>query len=87
MIYDYHNAIISLSSQNTPYQLDISGVYTSAEDEGALTSNVAYDVTLVLDYDMDPENMEVDLFVIEDKIFSYCVAHLAQLCTSVCPTK
>ena len=71
MIDDYHNAIISLSSQNTPYQLDISGVYTSAEDAGTATANVAYDVTLVLDDNMDPENMEVDLFVIEDKIFSY----------------
>ena len=71
MIDGYHNAIISLSSQNTPYQLDISGVYTSAEDTGTATANVAYDVTLVLDDNMDSENMEVDLFVIEDKIFSY----------------
>ena len=71
MIDDYTNAIVSLSNQNTPYQLDISGVYTSAEDAGQATANVAYDVTLVLDEDIDPENMEVDLFLIEDKIFSY----------------
>tara|TARA_B100001250_G_C19698864_1_gene743871 strand:- start:164 stop:1171 length:1008 start_codon:yes stop_codon:yes gene_type:complete len=71
MIDDYHNAIISLSSQNTPYQLDISGEYTSAEDAGTATANVSYDVTLILDEDIDPENMEVDLFVIEDKIMSY----------------
>ena len=71
IIDGYIDAIISLSSQNTPYQLDISGIYTSAEDAGAPTANVAYDITVVLEGDIDPENIEVDLFVIEDKIFSY----------------
>ena len=71
MIDSYTDAIISLSSQNTPYQLDISGQYTSAEDAGAPTANVLYDITLAIDQDIDPENMEVDLFLIEDKIMSY----------------
>ncbi len=74
MFDDYNNAIINLSSQNTPYQIDISGTYTSAEDAGAANSNVAYDVTLLLDEDIDSENMEVDLFIIEDNIMSYWTA-------------
>jgi hypothetical protein len=67
----YSDSVTALSNQNTAYQIDISGTYTDAEDSETTSSNVSYDVTLLLNEDIDSENIEVDLFIIEDNIMSY----------------
>ena len=55
----------SLVGDDTPYEIDINGLYDLTTDE------VTYNVTVSMDSDMSPTNQKVDIFVVEDNIWSY----------------
>jgi len=52
----------SMVGDDTPYEIDING-YVGAQ--------VSYDVTVSMDADMSNSNQKVDIFVVEDNIWSY----------------
>ena len=52
----------SMVNTNTPYEIDINGY---ASDQ------VSYDVTISMDSDMSNANQKVDIFVVEDNIWSF----------------
>ena len=52
----------SMVGEETPYEISING-YAGSE--------VSYDVTISMDADMSNSNQKVDIFVVEDNIWSY----------------
>ena len=52
----------SMVNANTPYEIDINGY---ASDQ------VSYDVSISMDSDMSNANQKVDIFVVEDNIWSF----------------
>ena len=48
---------------DTPYEIEINGMITETE--------VSYDVFVTMDADMSSTNQKVDIFVVEDNIWSY----------------
>ncbi len=52
----------SMVDEDTPYEISING-YAGSE--------VSYDVTVTMDDDMSNSNQKVDIFVVEDNIWSY----------------
>ena len=52
----------SMVGEDTPYEISING-YAGSE--------VSYDVTISMDSDMSNSNQKVDIFVVEDNIWSY----------------
>jgi len=52
----------SMVGDDTPYEIDINGY---------VGEQVSYDVTVYMDADMSNSNQKVDIFVVEDNIWSY----------------
>lgn len=52
----------SMVGDDTPYEIDINGY---------VGEQVSYDVTVSMDTDMSNSNQKVDIFVVEDNIWSY----------------
>jgi hypothetical protein len=52
----------SMVGDDTPYEIDINGY---------VGEQVSYDVTVSMDADMSNSNQKVDIFVVEDNIWSY----------------
>ena len=52
----------NMVNMDTPYEIDINGY---ASDQ------VSYDVTISMDADMSNANQKVDIFVVEDNIWSF----------------
>ena len=53
----------SMVGVNTPYEIDINGLIDDI--------TVSYDVTVTMDSEMSNANQKVDIFVVEDNIWSY----------------
>ena len=62
MIGQLESIYNSMVNANTPYEIDINGY---ASDQ------VSYDVTISMDSDMSNANQKVDIFVVEDNIWSF----------------
>ena len=62
IIGQFQSIYNSMVGNDTPYEIDING-YAS--------SQVSYDVTVSMDADMTNANQKVDIFVVEDNIWSY----------------
>ena len=62
IIGQFQSIYNSMVGDDTPYAIDINGY---ASDE------VSYDVTISMDADMSSSNQKVDIFVVEDNIWSY----------------
>ena len=62
MIGQLESIYNSMVNGNTPYEIDINGY---ASDQ------VSYDVTISMDSDMSNANQKVDIFVVEDNIWSF----------------
>jgi hypothetical protein len=62
-----YNAFIQtyngMVGDDTPYEIEINGMITETE--------VSYDVFVTMDADMSSTNQKVDIFVVEDNIWSY----------------
>ncbi len=54
-----------MAGDETPYEIEINGMFDQENDE------VTYDVTVTMDADMSSTNQQVDIFVVEDNIWSY----------------
>ena len=55
----------SFVGNSTPYDITINGFYNTDENE------VSYEVTVSMDEDMSSTQQKVDIFVVEDNIWSY----------------
>ena len=62
IIGQFQSIYNSMVGADTPYEIDINGY---ASDQ------VSYDVTISMDSDMSNANQKVDIFVVEDNIWSY----------------
>ena len=62
IIGQFQSIYSSMVGNESPYEIDING-YASSE--------VSYDVTISMDADMSSANQKVDIFVVEDNIWSY----------------
>ena len=62
IIGQFQSIYSSMVGNESPYEIDING-YASSE--------VSYDVTIYMDADMSNANQKVDIFVVEDNIWSY----------------
>ena len=68
-MYDqFMNIYDGMVVDETPYEIDINGMFDQINDE------VTYDVTVTMDADMSSTNQKVDIFVVEDNIWSYWAA-------------
>ena len=62
IIGQFQSIYNSMVGNEIPYEIDING-YASSE--------VSYDVTIYMDADMSNANQKVDIFVVEDNIWSF----------------
>ncbi len=65
MYNNFMNIYNGMSGDETPYEIEINGMFDQENDE------VTYDVTVTMDADMSSTNQQVDIFVVEDNIWSY----------------
>ena len=64
----FMNIYDNMDGDETPYEIEINGMFDQINDE------VTYDVTVTMDADMSSTNQKVDIFVVEDNIWSYWAA-------------
>ena len=62
IIGTFESLYASMVGDDTPYEIDINGY---------IGEQVSYDVTVSMDADMSNSNQKVDIFVVEDNIWSY----------------
>ena len=63
IIGQFETIYSNMVGQDTPYEIDITGY--------ASTTQVEYLITISMDADMSNSNQKVDIFVVEDNIWSY----------------